>query len=203
MRYPKEHKQQTAGRIVRTAGRLFRRHGYAATGVDKVMAAAGLTAGGFYLHFRSKQDLLAATLDKLFLEANNDRPTELSNLRGHEWLRTFVSFYLSRTHRDTPAHGCPIAALANEVSRVGGKPRTVFRRHIERVIGSIACQFDSEVPDRQRAVSAISQCLGALVLARALGRCELSGEILESCRESVMQAIAQSETLYSNTPSGN
>jgi TetR/AcrR family transcriptional repressor of nem operon len=193
MRYPAGHKQKTSDKILDTAGRLFRQHGYEGTGVDKVMAAAGLTAGGFYSHFSSKQDLLAGALDHVFCAAQKDRPAQLSKLAGHEWLQGFVSFYLSKQHRDSPARGCPIASLAGEVSRIGGKPRTVFRQHAQRVIDSIARQFDGERPDRQRAIITMAQCLGGLLLARAVGKSELSEEILATCKESVMDEIARLE----------
>src|SRR5271169_2538999 len=133
MRYPAGHKQETNQRILRAAGRLFRRQGYAATGVDAVMTSAGLTAGAFYSHFRSKEDLLAETLDAVFREAMNDRPKRLSRLRGREWIRTFTKFYLSKKHRDTPDRGCPVAALAGEIGRIGGKSRAVMKNHLQRM----------------------------------------------------------------------
>src|SRR5271166_1781250 len=112
MRYPTGYKRQTNERILRAAGRLFRKQGYAATGVDAVMKSAGLTAGAFYSHFRSKEDLLAEVLDTVFRESKDDRPKELSKLRGHAWLRAFASFYLSKEHRDAADRGCPMPALA-------------------------------------------------------------------------------------------
>ena len=96
MRYRKDHKQQTNQRILRAAGRLFRKQGYAATGVDAVMKSAYLTAGGFYSHFHSKEELLAETLDAVFRGASADRPPELSKLQGQEWLRAFTGFYPQR-----------------------------------------------------------------------------------------------------------
>jgi TetR/AcrR family transcriptional repressor of nem operon len=86
MRYPAGHKRQTRERILRVAGRLFRKQGYAATGVDAVMASAELTAAAFYSHFRSKEELLAATLDAMFRESRQDHPGRLNKLRGRAWL---------------------------------------------------------------------------------------------------------------------
>lgn len=190
MRYSAGHKQQTSERILRAAGRLFRRQGYAATGVDAVMKSADLTAGGFYSHFRSKEDLLAEALDAIFRNAKNDRPEPLNQLRGREWLRAFASFYLSDQHRDTPDRGCPMPALAAEVARVGGKPREVFERHLRRVFDSIAEQFDGENPDRERAIRTMALCLGGLTLARAVIDGALSEEILSACREAVIEQVA-------------
>jgi len=189
MRYPAGHKQQTSERILSAAGRLFRKQGYAATGVDAVMKSADLTAGGFYSHFRSKEDLLAETLDAIFRNAKNDRAEHLSQLRGREWLRAFATFYLSDEHRDAPDRGCPMPALAAEVARVGGKPRAVFEHHLRRVFDSIAEQFDVEHPDRERAIRTMALCLGGLMLARAVTDGALSEEILRASREAVIEPI--------------
>ena len=190
MRYSAGHKQQTSERILRAAGRLFRKQGYAATGVDAVMKSADLTAGGFYSHFRSKEDLLAETLDAIFRNAKDDRPEQISRLRGREWLQAFATFYLSGEHRDTPDRGCPMPALAAEVARVGGKSRAVFEHHLRQVFDSIAVQFDPEHPDRKRAISTMALCLGGLMLARAVNDGALSDEILGACREAVIEQAA-------------
>src|SRR5262252_7174881 len=101
MRYPADQREKTNERILRSAGKLFRRRGYAATGIDAVMSSAQLTAGAFYSHFRSKEELLAETMDAIFRESGNDRPPELTTLQGHEWLRAFATFYLSIGHRNS------------------------------------------------------------------------------------------------------
>lgn len=192
MRYQSDHKQKTNERILRTAGRLFRKRGFAATGVDAVMSSAHLTAGAFYSHFRSKEDLFAETIDEIFREASNDRPAELAALQGHEWLRAFTSFYLSAGHRDTAECGCPIPALAAEVARVGGRTREVFERNLNRVIEFIGRQYNPEHPDRQRAISTMSMFVGAVLLARAVGDESLSQEILKTCRESAIETVDRS-----------
>ena len=188
MRYQKDHKQQTNQRILRAAGRLFRKQGYAATGVDAVMRSAYLTAGGFYSHFHSKEDLLAETLDAVFREASIDRPPELSKLQGHEWLRAFTGFYLSAEHRNAADCGCPIPALAAEVARLGGRTREVFEQHLRRIIEFIGKQFD-EQPDRRRAISTTALLAGAVLLARAVADETFSQEILETSRAAAMEAI--------------
>jgi len=192
MRYRKDHKQQTNQRILRAAGRLFRRQGYAATGVDAVMSSAQLTAGGFYSHFRSKEDLLAETLDAVFRDVNTDRPPELSRLQGHAWLSAFTGFYLSAAHRDAAERGCPMPALAAEVARVGGRSREVFEQHLRRVFDFIAQQFDQPHADRTQAISTTAMFAGAVLLARAVSDETFSQEILNACREAAMAAIDES-----------
>jgi TetR/AcrR family transcriptional repressor of nem operon len=189
VRYPVGQKRLTNEKIVRAAGRLFRKHGYAATGVDAVMASAHLTAGGFYSHFRSKEDLLAATLDAVFQDARQDRPQVLNELKGRAWLRAFVEFYLSREHRKRIDSGCPIPALAAEVARIGGKPREVFEGHLTRLIDAIARQFDAENPDREGAIASMALCIGGITMARAVGNHELCEEILAASRSAALVEI--------------
>jgi|SRR5271166_2967477 len=187
MRYPPGHKQDSNERILRAAGRLFRRQGFAATGVDAVMASADLTAGAFYAHFRSKEDLLAEALNTVFREAGNDRPKRLSQLRGREWIRAFTRFYLSKKHRDTPDRGCPVAALASEIGRIGGKPRAVMERNLRRIFDAMGQQFDAASPDRSRGITTLATCLGGLMLARAVNGGKLSEDILRACRKAVIE----------------
>jgi len=189
MRYRTGHKQQTCERILQAAGRLFRKQGYAATGIDAVMSSARLTAGAFYSHFQSKEDLLAETLNAVFRDATKDRPAELSALCGHDWLRAFTAFYLSSEHCDAADRGCPMPALAAEVARVGGKTCEVFEQHLRRVIEFIAKQFDELHPDRKRAISTTALLAGAVLLARAVSDDELSQEILTACREHATATI--------------
>jgi TetR/AcrR family transcriptional regulator, transcriptional repressor for nem operon len=188
MRYVAGHKDQTSKRILRAAGKLFRKKGYAATGIDAVMASADLTAGAFYAHFRSKEDLLAKTLDEVFVAGKNDRPAELNELRGRAWLRAFASFYLSDQHCKAAGRGCPMPSLAAEVARIGGKPRAVFGQHLQRVVDGIARQFDETDPDRQRAIATMAICVGGVTLARAVND-GLAKEILAACRDAVIKEI--------------
>jgi AcrR family transcriptional regulator len=192
MRYRKGHKQQTNERILRAAGRLFRKQGYEATGVDAVMSSAQLTAGAFYSHFQSKEDLLAETLSAAFREASSERPPDLNSLQGRDWLRAFTSFYLSAEHRNAADSGCPIPALAAEVARLGGRTREVFEQHLRRVIDFIAKQIDEQNPDRERAISTTAMLAGAVLLARAVWDETFSREILEACRAAAMKAIEMS-----------
>ena len=192
MRYRKDHKQQTNQRILRAAGRLFRKQGYAATGVDAVMKSAHLTAGGFYSHFRSKEDLLAEALAAVFRGASADRPPELSKLEGQEWLRAFTGFYLSAEHRNAADCGCPIPALAAEAARLGGRTQEVFEQHLRRIMEFMARQFDEQHPDRKRAISTTALLAGAVLLARAVADETFSQEILGTCREVAMEAIEHS-----------
>ena len=186
MRYPNDHKRRSRERILVAAAALFRRHGYAATGVDAVMASAHLTAGAFYSHFRSKQVLLAKALDSAFRQSRADWQQKLRALRGRQWVREFAAFYLSGGHRDAPDLGCPMPALTAEVSRSGGASRAVYEQHLRDVIDTVAQQCNPTAHDRDRAISSIALSVGGLMLARAVKDRRFSEEILRACREAVV-----------------
>jgi len=186
MRYPPDQKQRTSQRILDTASNLFRSRGYEATGIDAVMASAGLTAGGFYAHFRSKEDLLARALESSFRQSGSSWSKRLVNLKGSEWVRGFVNVYLSKAHRDNPDHGCPMPALAPEIGRIEGFSRKVFEQYLRGLIEMVGKQVG-----RDRAISAIALCVGGLMLARAAEDPKLSDRILSACRAAVIQDSAE------------
>jgi AcrR family transcriptional regulator len=189
MRYLAVHKQQAYERILRAAGNLFRRRGYVATGIDSVMASANLTAGAFYAHFRSKEDLLAKALDAAFCESGGAWSSQLETLRGRSWVRKFVSLYLSSEHRDTPEAGCPMPALSPEIWRIGGMPQAVFGRHLRDLVKTVEAKAGLALEDRSRAISSIALCVGGLMLARAVKDREFSDEVLGACREAVIRDV--------------
>lgn len=182
MRYRSDHKLRTRERILASASALFRRNGYAATGVDAVMSKADLTAGGFYAHFGSKRALLASALDNAFEQSRKNWPQGLDDLEPGDWIAAFAEFYLSEKHRDAPSLGCPMPSLSPEVSRNGEAVRRVFEGHLEKRVGAIA----QRTSDRARAISAIALSVGGLVLARAVQDRDFSTEILKACRDALV-----------------
>jgi TetR/AcrR family transcriptional repressor of nem operon len=191
MRYPADQKQRTSERILDAASSLFRKDGYEATGIDAVMASADLTAGAFYAHFRSKEDLLAKSLDSAFCQSGNAWSKRLANLKGSDWIRKFVSFYLSKEHRDSPGLGCPMPALAPEISRVGGPSRGVFEQYLRGLIDKVGREIGPNSPAEDKAISAIALCVGGIMLSRAVDNPKLSEKILSACRAGVVDGIAQ------------
>ena len=117
MRYEPEHKTRTRDRILRNAARKFRAEGLSGPGLASVMKASGLTVGGFYKHFRSKDELLAEALAQGFSESSEKLYSSLQNMPREDWWKEIVRRYLSAEHCDRPATGCPLAALAPEIAR--------------------------------------------------------------------------------------
>jgi TetR/AcrR family transcriptional repressor of nem operon len=184
MRYGPEQKEQTRRKILESAARLFRRDGYQASGVDKVMAGAGLTAGGFYAHFRSKQDLLAESLTQAGSEMTARSESQFAGLKGREWVDAFLDYYLGDAHRSQLEEGCPLVALVSEIARADGPVKATF----EGILLQLRKAFEANASGNglgssaERALAAIALCVGGLGLARSVQDPALASEILEACR---------------------
>ena len=196
MRYAAGHKEQSRERILGAAADLFRRRGIAATGVDAVMAAAGLTPGGFYAHFRSKEALVAAAVATAGARARERGLAPYADLTGTAWARRFVESYLSDEHRDDRATGCFVPSLAAEVARGGPASRRNFERGLRGFFELVESRTRgaSDAEARRRAVSAVAVCVGGLLLSRAVLDRELSREILANCRASALELLEPERT---------
>jgi TetR/AcrR family transcriptional repressor of nem operon len=184
MPYPAEHKLRTHARIVDIASRLFRRDGYAGTGVDTLMNAAGLTRGGFYAHFRDKTALLSEALDRAFDESyENLFAGKLEDLVGRDWLRAAGGRYLAASHRESPDQGCAIPALGAEVSRAPLRVRRRFASQVRRMLDGMGARLGGGAGGRREATALLASWVGAMLLARAVGDSKLADEITQSVRE--------------------
>jgi TetR/AcrR family transcriptional repressor of nem operon len=186
MRYAAGRKEQTRARIVQAAGRVFRRCGYHASGVDKVMDEAGLTPGGFYAHFASKESLLAESLRPAADEANLARQADREPVSGRDWVAAFLDDYLSPSHRDDPEAGCPLPALLSEVSRASGPVKESF----EEIVRELAERIGPAVGSSEdRALAIVALCVGGLGLARSVADDALAERVLAACRRVADLAI--------------
>jgi TetR/AcrR family transcriptional repressor of nem operon len=183
MPYPPEHKARTHAKIVQAASNLFRRDGYQATGLDALMAAAGLTRGGFYAHFRDKAHLLLEALDAAFVQSRENlfaRGHEA--LTGRDWERAASRRYLSQEHRRSSGDGCALPALGAEVARAPKKVQASFRARLEELLNGMAHRLGGGAKGRQAAIRLLSGWVGALLLSRAVGDSALGDEILAAAR---------------------
>ncbi len=190
MRYPAGHKQQSREKILNAAADLFRRRGIAATGLDSVMGAAGLTAGAFYLHFRSKDALIAAAVAKAGERAHERWLTPLAGVTGRAWARAFLARYLSEEHRDDVESGCSVPSLAAEVARSGAPARRHFQQRLRGFFELV--EEHTRPPDaagRERAIGAIALAVGGVLLSRVVLDRTLSREILTACRTSAERLL--------------
>ena len=182
--YPANHKAKTRQRILDAAHRLLKRHGYGGVGIDAIMAEAGLTRGGFYAHFASKEALFAEVVAEAVWLAGM---AEAGRGSGGARARRAIRAYLSRAHRDNPAEGCPIAALLQDVSLAGPQVRDAFVAAIGRLAAQLARNLtDDGATDaavvRDKVLATIALSVGGLMLSRAAGDAPLSDEILGACR---------------------
>jgi len=186
MRYPADHKAKTRARILDAAGRIFRRLGYHASGVDAVMAEAGLKPGGFYAHFHSKESLLAETIGQAAAAMQARGVPIPDGPPGRVWASAFIAGYLSPSHRDAADDGCPLAALASEVARAGEPVRRSFEAAFLRIASRMSAGPDA--PD-DRTLAVLALCLGGLGLSRAVFDENLALRILAACRTLAAEAL--------------
>jgi TetR/AcrR family transcriptional repressor of nem operon len=188
MRYSREHKLETHARIVRKASVRLREKGAHGVGVADLMKEAGLTHGGFYAHFDSREALVI----EAFADAM-DRSTErwrkfAAGIPPEKRLQAIADSYLTTVHRDDPGHGCSVPALAAEIARENPRTRKAFAAKLEQMIEMLAGQVP-ELPRkaaRRQAMAVLATMMGTLVLARAAGSGEFSDEILSAGREAVL-----------------
>jgi TetR/AcrR family transcriptional regulator, transcriptional repressor for nem operon len=179
MRKSREEAAQTRKRIVKAAACEFREKGIVATGLADLMKAAGLTHGGFYKHFESKDQLVAeacADAVRAVIEKMEAQPT----------INAAIAAYLSTRHRDDPASGCPLAAIGSELARTDEKTREAATAGFERLVEVLAGKSGGE-DARRRALVAVAAMIGAMTMSRIVTDAGLSAEILREVEKSLTE----------------
>jgi len=191
MRYSREHKLETHARIVKRASVRLREKGAHGVGVADLMKDAGLTHGGFYTHFDSREALVIEAF-AYAMDRSTERWRKLSEQTPPDKrFAAIVNAYLSAVHRDDPGHGCAVPSLGAEIARESPKTRKAFAAKLEQMIGMLAEQIPGLPPKaaRKQAMAALGTMMGTLVMARIAGNGELSDEILAAGRESVLGRV--------------
>jgi AcrR family transcriptional regulator len=169
MPYTAEHKQRTRERIVESARVLFNRRGFEQVSIDDVMKEAGLTRGGFYKHFESKDELYAAAVESFKtcnpfgrqLAASSDPPSDPRVIA-----RMLVDLYLSdETLADVDQH-CPLIALPSDVARAGLKPRASYTMLVANMSDTFRAALEPAPDAERKALLMVSLCVGGMVIAR-------------------------------------
>jgi TetR/AcrR family transcriptional repressor of nem operon len=184
MRRSKQDAAETRRRIIIAAAAEFRRNGITDTSNSDLMAAAGLTHGGFYRHFESKDQLVAEACDAAVRSMVDKFAAAAVGKSARRRLGAATARYLSTDHRDDPAHGCPLAALGSEIARCDEGVRSAATDGFRRLVAIIAAQYEGTRPDlaKQRALAAASMMIGALTMSRIVTDPELSSEILSQAK---------------------
>ncbi len=192
MRYSPTRKQETRERIVNSARRLFNRRGFTEVTIDEIMEHAGLTRGGFYRHFATKEQLYADAVRQFLCMTVSERWQQKHVdpcAKGTELARMIVNAYLSRDHLDDRDGSCPLVALPSDVARDGKAVKGAFREVLGKMIQIFEANL-SHPEARERALSLVAMCVGAMVIARAIDDAKLGDEIRSAARGQLLSAIA-------------
>ena len=186
---PGSKKEQTRERILRAAARAIRKHGYEGVGVADVMKEAGLTHGGFYAHFESRDALLAAAAEQTSAESNESLSRALAKAKPGEELMALIDTYLDDRHVVAAEQGlgCALAAAGSEVPRQGPGVRRAVSRRIKDLVGLVEQQFPDwgKPAAHEKAMAIVAQMVGALMLARATEDPQLSKAIRKAARDAI------------------
>lgn len=189
MRKSKQETAETRQRIVEAASTEFRRNGIDGTGLADLMAAAGLTHGGFYKHFESKEQVfgesLALAIDSMV------ESMERTASRGKRGLDTVIKDYLSHEFRDNVESGCPLVALGSDLARSSDEVREITTAGFLKMVSVIAGRLDDLPPDaaRNNALVMLSTMIGAVTMARIVSDPALSKAILQQARKHLTQRV--------------
>ena len=188
MKVSREQAAQNRERIVQVAAKLFRERGFDGIGVADLMKAAGLTHGGFYGHFGSKEDLAAEASDRA-LKDIQQYWSGVVDKNPDEAFSTIVNRYLSEGHRDTPGKGCLVAALGSDLGRQARPVRRVVTDGIQAFIGQLMQLVPGKLKParRRRALTDFAAMVGAVTIARAVDDPALSKDVLDAVASSLLE----------------
>jgi TetR/AcrR family transcriptional repressor of nem operon len=177
-------KAKSHDRIVDIAAARIRESGTATPGVAEIMQAAGLTHGGFYKHFDSRDDLIAEAVERTFAQSQDGIAAVLEG--ADDPLKAFVDWYVSAEHRDDPATGCGVVALGADAARADHRVRAAYTEQVERYIarlqGLISADRAEDPETRRRATVMLATLVGSVLVSRAVDDPVLSDEIIRDVR---------------------
>jgi TetR/AcrR family transcriptional repressor of nem operon len=193
MRYPVEQKGETHERIIDAAARSFRKHGSEGQGVARLMKDVGLTHGGFYRHFESKEDLLVDAITRAFQETADGMIAAAAKAPQGAQLRVIIERYLSVEHLENPGGGCVLSTLATDMARqrpaVRARINSAMKSYRERLLPFLPGKNDAE--KRQRFIVLFPAMAGVLMTARAMTDPAAREEILSVARRFYISAFAE------------
>ena len=187
MRYSEGHKEETRAKVVKAASQALRERGPEGISVAEIMKEVGLTHGGFYAHFPSKEALVVAAVEAAFEDSRKRLNRAGEGLDPAKHMSQFVDYYVSPTHRDGLGRGCPVTTLSIDLPRQGGAARAAYDAGVKRLILRIAGHLTVGAPEDREALagSLLAEMAGAVLLARAVSDPILSDRLLADCRRSV------------------
>jgi TetR/AcrR family transcriptional repressor of nem operon len=200
MRYNSEHKTKTRERLLEEAAAAIKLEGPERISIAAIMARAGLTHGGFYAHFGSKEELIAAAIERMFEIVDRAFLRRIEGLEPPEALAYFIDDYLSARHFDSVSDGCPLPALSADVARLGIEIKAPFSQGFARLQEHLADLFrklgHQNAEAEELATSVYAEMVGAVSLARAIQDPDQAAKIRNQCRRSLKRRLGL------NLPSG-
>lgn len=196
MRYDAEHKERTRAKVLATAARALKVEGPDKLGVADVMRAAGLTHGGFYAHFASKDALVAEAVETAFADSRRLYDKATAEKPAREALARLIAAYVSEAHRDEAAQGCILPALSADMPRLSADARTRYAEGLSRMTARVRTLLDATgmADAGTLASSLVAEMVGAVALARAIPDAAQSSEILRSSRAALLSRAGVEET---------
>jgi len=195
MRYNANHKERTRHRVLGHAAAAIRQHGPDGVAISQLMSKAGLTHGGFYAHFESKDELIAEAITEMFDDRYEFlRRSFIEGREPAEALSAFVDRYLSPVHREAIQTGCPLPSLSGDVARLPLVARRRFTTGTERLIRTLSAllQASGRADPEKLAVSMLAEMVGAVALSRAVADLTLSDLLLKNSRDAIKRRIGLS-----------
>lgn len=186
MRYDAEHKQRTRQMVLQEAAKAIRLHGPDKIGIATLMSQVGLTHGGFYAHFKSKDDLVAESIAHMFDERAQVLRRSTEGVSPEQGLINYIDAYLSAKHRDHREIGCPLVALSGDLARMPASARKRFEVGVQGMYDAVGGQLEAMArPDATSLSRAlVTEMVGAMTLARAVSA-EMSNRVLADAKASV------------------
>jgi TetR/AcrR family transcriptional regulator, transcriptional repressor for nem operon len=184
MPYPVSHRAKVRGKIIKSARRLFNRHGFDKVSVQQIMLGAGLTHGGFYSYFRSKSELYTKVLGSFVSdpEWKNGWDGVEVDMASSQAAAQVVKAYLSRQHFEDVENSCSMVALPTDVTRCGRDTKRAFETVFAAMVGVLERSVTDEKQDRRATAQAVAAlCVGGMVVARAIEDRVVADELRDAC----------------------
>ncbi len=200
MPYPSDHAAKTKAKITEAARALFNRHGFENVSIDMVMERAGLTRGGFYRHFSSKEALYGAAVESFLMgrgaQWRDEAGIDLSNL-SPDMAQQMIDSYLSDKHLTDIEDQCPMIALPSDVARQAPEVQQAYQRLLEAMVWLFeTSQSDQTQNARDSALTMTALCVGGMILARSVPDAELAKEVQAAARTAASKMIGSADIGY-------
>jgi TetR/AcrR family transcriptional repressor of nem operon len=183
-------KALTKNKILNAALVMFQKEGFLGAGMRGFMKQAGLTIGGFYTHFKSKEDLFVKVVSEMFLKYRTQTDEKLNGLEGRSWVEQFLELYLGEKHKDAKLSEGALHLIAVDIPRVGTAARRNFEIELKVSLSRIEhhLKIAKHPKPRETAILIMSLLIGGTSLSDAVQTKELSAEILKACRNTVLES---------------